>query len=142
MLIGAVFLSLLSEALSCIFLFYCLDRKLLQLGYPTPKNVPPTMRSLFDEMNRSSGNPVSPNVLPSPAGIPQYQEPTNRNTYNANYPNQNNYPQNNFNQNNIPNNYNQNPYPNTYNQNQNPYPNNFNQSQYNPNQRASGYQRY
>lgn len=47
MLIAIIFLSVLSEALSCVFIFYCLDRKFTQLGYPAPQNTPAPMKSLF-----------------------------------------------------------------------------------------------
>lgn len=68
MIIGVIFLSVLSEALSCVFIFFCLDRKFTQMGYPAPQNTPAPMRSLFDDMTRSSGIPN--NVPINPAGNP------------------------------------------------------------------------
>ena len=35
----------------------------MQLGYPTPNNVPPAMKKLFDEMNRSNSHPAGYNNI-------------------------------------------------------------------------------
>ena len=47
LVIGSLFLSVLSEALSCIYIFYCFDKKFHQMGFPIVNNVPQSMRKLF-----------------------------------------------------------------------------------------------
>jgi hypothetical protein len=42
-----IFLSVLTEALSCIFIFYCFDKKFNALGYSVAQNVPTEMKTLF-----------------------------------------------------------------------------------------------
>lgn len=57
MLIGVIFMSLLGQALSCVFIFYCLDRKFIDMGYPAPNNVPHQMKKLFGDIKGSSSSP-------------------------------------------------------------------------------------
>lgn len=47
LLIGSLFLSILSESLSCVFIFYCFDKKFHQMGYEVTNSVPPPMKQLF-----------------------------------------------------------------------------------------------
>lgn len=96
MLIGVIFMTVLGQALSCVFIFYCLDKKFVEMGYPAPQNVPEPMKKLFSELKQSS--------------------PYQNNGYeNANYNNQQGYSNNNNMNNNYPGNsnpYNSSQYPN------------------------------
>lgn len=50
MLVGAIFLSVLSEALSCMFIFFCLDRRFLQLGLPATDRAPREIKEIFKDL--------------------------------------------------------------------------------------------
>lgn len=78
MLIGAIFLSVFSEALSCVFIFYCLDKKFMSFKYPAPQNTPPSMRKLFDDMSGHYGEHPAGYSIPAPSGYnspPAYNNP-------------------------------------------------------------------
>lgn len=118
MLVGALFLSVFCEALSCVFIFYCLDRKFIGLNYPAPKNTPSTMRKLFDDMSGHYGGHPAGYSLPPPSAYnqapplrnssqpapiynnnpsqPAYTQPTYNNNPPA-YPPYNNQPQSGYN---------------------------------------------
>ena len=54
MLIGVIFLGTISEALSCVFIFYCLDRKFDQLGYAATNQAPTPIRQIFEQVRVNS----------------------------------------------------------------------------------------
>ena len=76
MLIGSIFFSALSEALNCVFIFYCLDTKLAEMGYPTAANVPPSMRNVLDDMRNSHSGYSQPQAYSQPNQF--YNQPNNR----------------------------------------------------------------
>lgn len=82
LLIGGLVLGLLSEALNCVFIFYCFDLKFQAMGFNVSNQVQPEMRKLFNEIQGQEGY--------------QYQQPNNNYNQppNGNYPNNN--PQNNY----------------------------------------------
>lgn len=51
-LISSVILGMLSEVLSCVFIFYCFDCKFRALGMEV-NNIPPQMKEIFDQANQS-----------------------------------------------------------------------------------------
>ena len=57
-LIGVLFLGVLGEALSCVFIFYCFDKKFNQLGFQITNEVPHEMRELFNGLESS----INPNM--------------------------------------------------------------------------------
>jgi hypothetical protein len=65
----------------------------MQLGYPTPNNVPPAMKKLFDEINRSSAHPAGYNNISNQ----DYYANPNQNQQNQGYQNNQNQYQNNQN---------------------------------------------
>lgn len=81
MLIGVVFMTVLGQALSCVFIFYCLDRKFVEMGYPAPQNVPEPMKKLFAELKQSS--PYQSNSYENPNDHNNRQ--SNNNNNNNNY---------------------------------------------------------
>lgn len=94
MIIAVIFLNVLSEALSCVFIFFCLDKKLMNFGYPAPHNVPPTMRRLFEELSNSaksiqgeSNHQTSPNPYGS-SNLNQNNQPRQP-SYNPSNPSRN-----------------------------------------------------
>lgn len=46
-MVAILFLSVLSEALSCVYIFYCFDRKFDQMGFPIANQVPDSVKKLF-----------------------------------------------------------------------------------------------
>lgn len=50
LLIGGLVLGLLSEALNCVFIFYCFDLKFQSMGFNIANQVQPEMRKLFNDI--------------------------------------------------------------------------------------------
>ena len=112
MTISLLTITVLSQTLSCVFIFYCLNQQFRRLNYGSVNRVPQQLQGLFSQIEEQGGQ--------SNNEFNNQSQPVN-NGYNQ-VP-----PQNNYNQ---PQNYNQPPY------NYNQQPNNYNQP---PRQQSQGY---
>lgn len=55
-MISLLSITVLSEAISCIFIFYCLDQQFRKLNFGAVNRVPGDLRGLFNEIENEGNN--------------------------------------------------------------------------------------